>query len=354
MYLPTVQYQMHYQIESRLPRFHKSHRKNLVLMVVGMAYQKSVQLPQIAQGVCVGKTQIEGRVQRFERVVQCPKLEVLEALQPTATKVLQQVSRGGKRRMVLVLHPKFFLTVFVFIALSLSNVAPFVSATRRQQSDGKGQTVRQVAQLPAPAKRYALLIGVDSYDDGHITGLLGAANDAKVLEDALVDNAGFDRDRILRLSSDQLLDRQPTRALREVDPHLDQPGIHGIRALDAGGPGRAPQQFEVVVLVVVGVALRDLIGALGAVAVRREAGGVDVEVGRHPHGVTRPVEHGERQPLDVALRERRAPREELTESPPRLGQIASLEALTHVGRNPLRAGLRPRRLQPHQCRCGEH
>lgn len=103
MYLPTVQYQMQYQIESRLPQFHKSHRKNLALMVVGMAYQKSVQLPQIAQGVGVGKTQIEGRVQRFERVVQCPKLEVLEALQPTAIKVLQQVSRGGKRRLVLVL-----------------------------------------------------------------------------------------------------------------------------------------------------------------------------------------------------------------------------------------------------------
>jgi hypothetical protein len=43
MYLPTVQYQMQYQIESRLPPFHKSHRKNLALMVVGMAYQKSVQ-----------------------------------------------------------------------------------------------------------------------------------------------------------------------------------------------------------------------------------------------------------------------------------------------------------------------
>ncbi len=103
MYLPTVQYQMHYQIESRLPPFHKAHRKNLALMVVGMAYQKSVQLPQIAQGVRVGQTQIEGRVQRFERVVQCPKLVALEALQPTAMKVLQQLSRGGKERLVLVL-----------------------------------------------------------------------------------------------------------------------------------------------------------------------------------------------------------------------------------------------------------
>ena len=55
MYLPTVQYQMQYQIESKLPRFHKSHRKKLALMVVGMAYEKSVQLPQLAQGVLGGR-----------------------------------------------------------------------------------------------------------------------------------------------------------------------------------------------------------------------------------------------------------------------------------------------------------
>jgi hypothetical protein len=103
MYLPAVQYQMQYQIESRLPRFHKSHRKNMALMVVGMAYQKSVQLPQIAQGVRLGQTQVEARGQGFERVVQCEKLEVLASLAPTASRVLQQVSRGGKRRLVLVL-----------------------------------------------------------------------------------------------------------------------------------------------------------------------------------------------------------------------------------------------------------
>lgn len=103
MYLPTVQYQMQYQIESKLPRFHKSHRKNLALMVVGMAYEKSVQLPQLAQGVRVQGIQVESRVQRFERVLQCPKLQPLEALAPIATKVLQQMSCGGKARLVLVL-----------------------------------------------------------------------------------------------------------------------------------------------------------------------------------------------------------------------------------------------------------
>jgi Caspase domain len=110
-----------------------------------------------------------------------------------------------------VLRPKTFLTFLSLIALCLSTVSPLVSATRRQQSDGKGQSVRQVTQLPAKAKRYALLIGVDSYDDGQISGLRGAANDTKVLAESLVRNAGFDPDRIVRLASDQPRDLQPTR-----------------------------------------------------------------------------------------------------------------------------------------------
>jgi hypothetical protein len=80
MYLRAVSYQMQHQIESILPCFHKSHRRNLSLMVVGMVYGKSVCLPQIANNVCVGGIQLESRVQRFEALVKCEKLEPLEVL----------------------------------------------------------------------------------------------------------------------------------------------------------------------------------------------------------------------------------------------------------------------------------
>lgn len=103
MYLRAVTYQMQHQIESMLPCFHKSHQKNLALMVLGMAYSKSVQLPQIANSVDVRAIQVESRVQRFERVVQCPKLVPLAVLSPIATKVLCQLSRGGKVPLMILM-----------------------------------------------------------------------------------------------------------------------------------------------------------------------------------------------------------------------------------------------------------
>jgi hypothetical protein len=71
-----------------------------------------------------------------------------------------------------------------------------------------GETVRQ---LPNKAKRYAIVIGVDRYDDTQITTLGGAVNDAKTLANALVQYAGFPGDQVTLLASDQPVERQPTR-----------------------------------------------------------------------------------------------------------------------------------------------
>jgi hypothetical protein len=103
MYLRETIYQMQNQIESMIPCFHKSHRRNLALMVVGMAYKKSVQLPQIASGVYVKGIQLESRVERFERLLQCEKFEVLEVLRPITTKVLKQLSKGGKVELMILM-----------------------------------------------------------------------------------------------------------------------------------------------------------------------------------------------------------------------------------------------------------
>ena len=62
MYLRNVIYQMQTQIESLLPCFHRSHRRNLALMVVGMVYAKSVNLPQqIASSAKPANIQLESR-----------------------------------------------------------------------------------------------------------------------------------------------------------------------------------------------------------------------------------------------------------------------------------------------------
>jgi hypothetical protein len=64
--------------------------------------------------------------------------------------------------------------------------------TQAQKSDrGVKISSDQVRALPANAKRYALVIGVDQYADTQITTLGGASNDAKTLANALIQYAGF-------------------------------------------------------------------------------------------------------------------------------------------------------------------
>jgi hypothetical protein len=69
----------------------------------------------------------------------------------------------------------------------------------------------QIKTLPAKAKRWALVMGVDKYTDGQISSLKGAANDARMLADALVRYGGFPQDQVIVLATDQPVERQPTR-----------------------------------------------------------------------------------------------------------------------------------------------
>jgi tetratricopeptide (TPR) repeat protein len=71
--------------------------------------------------------------------------------------------------------------------------------------------VNQVSALPVSAKRWALVIGVDKYQDPQISPLKGSDNDARLIADALVRYAGFPRDQVILLSTDQPAERQPTR-----------------------------------------------------------------------------------------------------------------------------------------------
>jgi len=85
---------------------------------------------------------------------------------------------------------------------------------RRPDAPQKGVKLGRagdIAQLPAGAKRWALVIGVDDYKDGQIGALRGAANDARALTDALKRYAGFPADQIVLMTTDQPEERQPTR-----------------------------------------------------------------------------------------------------------------------------------------------
>ncbi len=92
--------------------------------------------------------------------------------------------------------------------LSLDSIA---NAQVKQQSDHKIKG-DSVGALPNKSKRFALVIGVDQYDDPQIPRLEGAGNDAKSLADALVKYAGFPEEQVFLLTNDQPPDRRPTRA----------------------------------------------------------------------------------------------------------------------------------------------
>jgi tetratricopeptide (TPR) repeat protein len=85
---------------------------------------------------------------------------------------------------------------------------------RRPAEQRAGRELEQaepVGVLPGRAKRWALIIGVDQYEDNGIGGLYGASNDATSLRNALVAYAGFPEDQVILLASEQPQFYQPRR-----------------------------------------------------------------------------------------------------------------------------------------------
>lgn len=96
MYLRSVIYQLGTRLKSLVPCFHQAHHENLVWLVVGMAYARTVSLPGAARKAPGRRIQVEARVQRFERLLQCRKFVPLAALRPVATKILRAQHRRGQ------------------------------------------------------------------------------------------------------------------------------------------------------------------------------------------------------------------------------------------------------------------
>jgi hypothetical protein len=100
------------------------------------------------------------------------------------------------------------------VLLTLLPPAPVSGQNARPAPAQKGLKLSpavEVKDLPASEKRWALVIGVDEYKDSQIGALRGAANDARVLADALVRYAGFPADQVILMTTAQPDERQPTR-----------------------------------------------------------------------------------------------------------------------------------------------
>lgn len=90
---------------------------------------------------------------------------------------------------------------------------PAISITEAQTNEQRQlvQSEGTVNTWPRKAKRFALVIGVDEYQDTQISKLSGASNDAKSLANALVEYGGFPADQVILFTLDQPSERRPTR-----------------------------------------------------------------------------------------------------------------------------------------------
>lgn len=89
-------YQMERRLRSFLPVFHQSHIRNLSSLVVGMVSAQAVTLPKVAAWVSGGKRSLESQVERFERLLRCPKFVPLDVLKPMARRILSWLARRGQ------------------------------------------------------------------------------------------------------------------------------------------------------------------------------------------------------------------------------------------------------------------
>src|SRR5438552_13024331 len=97
--------------------------------------------------------------------------------------------------------------LFVLIPIALG-VLTLTSLPCRAQSANRDVALHS---LPPGSKRFALVIGVNEYQDSQITSLAGASKDAKSIAEALVSFGGFPTEQVTLLASDQPPDRHPTR-----------------------------------------------------------------------------------------------------------------------------------------------
>jgi hypothetical protein len=95
------------------------------------------------------------------------------------------------------------------------------------------------AQPAGQNDRYALIIGVENYNDRAIPALKGVTGDASAIRDALIRYAGFSREHVELLTSDQTGENRPTKEqiLRHLVALTRQVAEHGLLLLAFTGQG---------------------------------------------------------------------------------------------------------------------
>jgi hypothetical protein len=108
---------------------------------------------------------------------------------------------------------RFSLSGLCFVLLSTpALIPPSAFAVIQSPTRGQGTKPPEISQLPERGKRFALIIGIDEYADKNISRLNGARRDARALAEALIQYAGFPKEQVILLTSDEP-QAQPRRGL---------------------------------------------------------------------------------------------------------------------------------------------
>ncbi|KAF0248858.1 MAG: peptidase C14 caspase catalytic subunit p20 [bacterium] len=107
----------------------------------------------------------------------------------------------------------WFLILFIIVTIPINNIYGQKSRKKTPPSTNKESSSREVTtdrkailqqdvikNLPEQAKRYALIIGVDEYQNQN--NLIGCSNDARALADAIIKHAGFPKQQVSVFTSD--------------------------------------------------------------------------------------------------------------------------------------------------------
>jgi uncharacterized caspase-like protein len=146
-----------------------------------------------------------------------------------------------------ILNIKAFLHLLAILIVINICISIPIKAQIDSRRDMQLQPTTQINAWPAKEKRFALIIGIDEYQDEQIVSLKGAVNDAKALAQVLVENAGFSQHQVILLTSDQPASRRPTRSniLRQLFYLLNaitQDGKNGLLLVAFAGHGIAPSE----------------------------------------------------------------------------------------------------------------
>ncbi|HXG63972.1 MAG TPA: caspase family protein [Blastocatellia bacterium] len=139
-----------------------------------------------------------------------------------------------------------FAAAALLAALAAITLAP---VPLKAQTTGRRLTIapaKEVNSWPNSEKRFALIIGVNQYEDRNIAPLGFAANDAEKLSEALITRASFPRSQVTLLTTNQPRELQPTRntILSSLRGLLSGMPKDGLLVLSFAGHGIQPDQGE--------------------------------------------------------------------------------------------------------------